>query len=73
LGVAREWRGRGIGTALLWQAFREFARRGKPHAGLVVDSYNRSGAQQFYVGVGMRVEREHQEYEKRVGKLEVGV
>ncbi|HSP55149.1 MAG TPA: GNAT family N-acetyltransferase [Dehalococcoidia bacterium] len=66
LAVAREWRGRGIGTALLREAFREFRRRGKPHAGLVMDSYNRSGAHQFYVGVGMRVEREYQEYEKAV-------
>lgn len=63
LGVAREWRGKGVGTALLRHAFREFARRGKRHAGLVVDSYNRSGAQEFYLGVGMRIEREHQEYE----------
>jgi mycothiol synthase len=67
LGVARDWRGRGVGTALLRHAFREFARRGKPVAGLVVDSYNRSGAQNFYLGVGMRIEREHQEYEKEVG------
>jgi mycothiol synthase len=72
LGVARDWRGRGIGTALLRHAFKEFARRGKPHAGLVVDSYNRSGAQRFYLSVSMRIEREHQEYEKTVGKLEVG-
>ncbi len=67
LGVARDWRGKGVGTALLQHAFREFARRGKPLAGLVVDSHNRSGAQKFYLGVGMRIEREHQEYEKRVG------
>jgi GNAT superfamily N-acetyltransferase len=67
LGVAREWRGRGVGTALLREAFREFARRGKPEAGLVVDSFNRSGAQEFYLSVGMRIEREHQEYELVVG------
>jgi ribosomal protein S18 acetylase RimI-like enzyme len=63
LAVAREWRGKGVGTALLRHAFRDFARRGKREAGLVVDSYNRSGAQKFYLGVGMRIEREHQEYE----------
>lgn len=66
LAVAREWRRRGVGAALLRHAFREFARMGKPHAGLVVDSYNRSGAQEFYIAVGMRVEREHQEYELEV-------
>jgi hypothetical protein len=27
---------------------------------------NRSGAHEFYLGVGMRIEREHQECEKRV-------
>ena len=63
LAVARDWRRRGIGAGLLRHAFGELARRGKPHAGLVVDSYNRSGAQEFYIAVGMRVEREHQEYE----------
>lgn len=66
LAVARDWRRRGLGRSLLRHAFREFARRGKPHAGLVVDSYNRSGAQEFYIAVGMRVEREHQQYEKVV-------
>lgn len=63
LAVARDWRRRGVGAALLRHAFREFARREKPSAGLVVDSYNRSGAQEFYIAVGMRVEREAQEYE----------
>jgi GNAT superfamily N-acetyltransferase len=67
LAVAREWRGHGVGAALLRHAFREFARRGKVDAGLVVDSFNRSGAQDFYIGVGMQVEREHQEFEKEVG------
>ena len=66
LAVARDWRRRGVGAALLRHAFREFARRQKKIAGLVVDSFNRSGAQEFYLRVGMSVEREHQEYEKRV-------
>lgn len=67
LAVAREWRRHGVGAARLRHAFQEFAPRGKPEAGLVVDSFNRSGAQRFYLGVGMRIEREHQEYEKEVG------
>lgn len=66
LAVARDWRRRGVGAALLRHAFREFARRGKPNAGLGVDSFNRSGAQDFYVAAGMHVEREYQEYEVEV-------
>ncbi len=66
LAVARDWRRRGVGAALLRHAFREFARHGKPNAGLGVDSFNRSGALEFYVANGMQVEREYQEYEMEV-------
>jgi ribosomal protein S18 acetylase RimI-like enzyme len=64
LAVDREWRGRGVGKALLRQAFAEFRERGRTTAALVVDSYNRTGARQFYEAIGMRVEREHVAYEK---------
>ena len=64
LAVARSWRGRGVGTALLRKAFAEFHRRGRPHVALVVDSRNRTGAKELYERAGMRVEREHTRFEK---------
>ncbi len=66
LAVAHEWRGRGVGTALLRKAFAEFHRRGRPHVGLVVDSWNRTGAKELYERAGMQVEREHTRFEKEL-------
>ena len=66
LAVARDWRRRGLGRALLRQAFGEFHRRGRNRVGLVVDSWNRTGAKEFYERAGMRVAREHTRLEKLV-------
>ena len=67
LAVAREWRRRGLGTALLRQAMSEFSRRGRRELGLVVDSWNRTGAKELYERAGMTVAREHVRYEKTLG------
>jgi mycothiol synthase len=64
LAVAREWRRRGLGTALLRQAMTEFSRRGRREIGLVVDSWNRTGAKEMYERAGMTVAREHVRFEK---------
>ena len=64
LAVARDWRRRGLGTALLRQAMSEFSRRGRKELGLVVDSWNRTGAKELYERGGMTVAREHTRYEK---------
>ncbi len=64
LAVRREWRGRGVGRALMQRVFADFYRRGQRKVGLVVDSYNRTGAKQFYESLGMCVERQHDRYEK---------
>lgn len=64
LAVARDWRRRGLGTALLRQAMVEFSRRGRRELGLVVDSWNRTGAKELYERAGMTVAREHVRYEK---------
>jgi mycothiol synthase len=64
LAVARDWRRRGLGTALLRQAMSEFSRRGRKELGLVVDSWNRTGAKELYERAGMTVAREHTRYEK---------
>ena len=59
LAVAREWRGRGLGLALLQHAFGEFYRRGLRRAGLAVDSENLTGATRLYQHAGMRKTREY--------------
>ncbi len=67
LVVRRDWRRRGIAIGLLREAFGEFYRRGQRSAGLVVDSFNRTGAKELYEHAGMRVERQHDGYEKKIG------
>jgi mycothiol synthase len=57
LFVRRPWRGRGLGRALLLEAFAELRRRGLPQAYLGVDSENPTGAMGLYESVGMTPER----------------
>lgn len=66
LGVRKAWRKRGIGLALLQHAFREFHRRGYPHASLGVDSENPTGATRLYERAGMRVVKEDVVHEKNL-------
>jgi ribosomal protein S18 acetylase RimI-like enzyme len=47
-------------------AFGEFHGRGYGKVGLVVDSFNQTGARLFYESLGMRLERQHDRYEKRL-------
>jgi mycothiol synthase len=64
LGVRRPWRRRGLGQALLLQAFAELRRRGKPRVGLGVDGSNPTGAVALYERVGMRVSRRYDHWQK---------
>jgi mycothiol synthase len=66
LGVRRPWRGRGLGRALLLNAFAEFKRRGLRRAGLGVDAENPTGATALYESVGMRAVGRFELYEKAV-------
>ena len=66
LGVRRPWRKRGLGTALLLEAFREFGRRGCTRVGLGVDAENTTGAVRLYERAGMHVERRSDTWEKRL-------
>ena len=70
LGVRREWRGRGLGLALLQHAFRELYRRGSQHVGLGVDASSLTGAVRLYERAGMYVLRKYSlhEIELRPGK-----
>ena len=57
LFTVRDWRGRGIGAALLADAFGRFWRSGRRSVGLGVDAQNDTGAQRLYERAGMRVQR----------------
>jgi GNAT superfamily N-acetyltransferase len=66
LGTRKPWRGRGLGRALLLNAFGEFYRRGETKVALGVDAGNETGATHLYESVGMRVVWQADVYEKRV-------
>jgi mycothiol synthase len=66
LSVRRPWRRRGLGMALLCQAFGEFYRRGTPVIELGVDSQNLTGATRLYERAGMRVLMGYDIYEKEL-------
>jgi mycothiol synthase len=54
LFTRRPWRRRGVGRALLLDAFQKFRDRGERSVGLGVDAENATGAFQLYESVGMR-------------------
>jgi ribosomal protein S18 acetylase RimI-like enzyme len=63
LGTLRDYRGRGLGRALLLTSFAEFQRRGYRKATLGVDASSPTGAVGLYESVGMRVVHEGWRYE----------
>jgi mycothiol synthase len=65
LVVHPEWRGRGIGKALLLETFGEFARRGILRITLKTDSINPTQAWRLYERLGFRKERTYEVFEKR--------
>jgi ribosomal protein S18 acetylase RimI-like enzyme len=54
LGVLKEYRKRGIASALLLQAMNSFRALGMDYAGLFVDSENETGALALYERLGFR-------------------
>lgn len=66
LGVARSWRGKGLGLALLNHSFGEFYRRGKSNVGLGVDVESLTGATRLYQRAGMHIAQESIVYEKEL-------
>ncbi len=66
LGVLREYRQRGLATALLHHSFGEFYRQGKQRVGLGVDAQNLTGALRLYERVGLRMYRQFNTYEKEL-------
>jgi mycothiol synthase len=59
LGVASEFRRRGVGAALIARSFELFAGEGLTHAMLGVDAANPTGAYGLYEGLGFRPLRKH--------------
>ena len=66
LAVRAPWRQKGLGMALLQQAFGEFYRRAIRQVGLSVDSENITGATRLYEQAGMRVTRQYDRYQKEL-------
>ena len=54
IGTRREWRGKGLASALLRASFGVFWRRGERVVALGVDSQNPTGATRVYEAAGMR-------------------
>lgn len=52
LGVLREWRKRGVATALLKQSFNAFLQRGFTHSAIGVDTASRTDAHRLYSNAG---------------------
>jgi ribosomal protein S18 acetylase RimI-like enzyme len=67
LGVRRHWRNRGLGQALLLQAFGAFYARGIHRIKLSVDSASLTNAPRLYAQVGMQVVQFYHIYRKELG------
>jgi GNAT superfamily N-acetyltransferase len=70
LGVGRDWRGRGLGSAILQYAFVELHKKGCKRVSLDVDAASLTGATRLYEKAGMSVYRQFDSYSKilRVGE-----
>jgi mycothiol synthase len=66
LGVAKAWRRRGLGEALLRTAFQALHARGLRRVGLGVDAENATGALRLYERAGMRKVRQADIWELQV-------
>jgi len=66
LGVRRPWRRRGLGLALLQQAFGAFYARGQHKVSLSVDAQSLTKAVQLYERGGMHPMRQYDYYEKEL-------
>ena len=66
VAVRRPWRHKGLGLALLYNAFGEFYRRGRRNIGLNVNADNPTGAVQLYDRAGMHIYHQFDTYEKKL-------
>lgn len=66
LGVRPQWRGLGLGMALLKHSFREFYSRSTTKVGLRVDAQNLTGATRLYERAGMHITQRFDIYGKEL-------
>lgn len=69
LGVAREFRSRGLGRLLLLTAFAVYAAKGRTTVGLGVDLTNPTGAYRLYESVGLTPAYEADVYERVLSEI----
>ncbi|MCC6309621.1 MAG: GNAT family N-acetyltransferase [Trueperaceae bacterium] len=67
LRVVPAWRRRGLGAALLADAFGACHALGKRRVGLTVDADSTTGAPELYLRAGMRVTQRYLVFEKELG------
>jgi len=67
ISTARQWRGRGVASALICATLREFARRGLSESALGVHVDNPTGAFALYSKLGFEVVSTAATFEKAVG------
>ena len=72
LAVLRPYRRKGVGAALLRQAFAIYAAKGRAEAGLGVDMANPTEAIRLYRAVGMHPLYEAEIYQREVRAASVG-
>lgn len=66
LGTKEQFRGRGVGTALLYKAFTDLKSRGAMKVTLDVDSDNATNAVRVYEKVGMRAEFSSEQWKTQI-------
>jgi ribosomal protein S18 acetylase RimI-like enzyme len=66
IGTLREWRGRGVASALIVRSLERFLAEGFTHACLAVDSDSPSGAPHLYAGLGFEPKHRWVTYELAV-------
>jgi mycothiol synthase len=64
ISTAREWRGKGVATALICESLRELESRGMDEAALGVHVENPHGAMRLYQKLGFAVQSRGAVYEK---------
>jgi ribosomal protein S18 acetylase RimI-like enzyme len=64
ISTAREWRGRGVASALICESLRELKQRGMEEAALGVHVENPHGAMRLYENLGFVVQDEGATYEE---------
>lgn len=67
LGVVRDWRGRGVATALIAHSIGVMEAEGLTHAVLMVDAENPTGAVSLYTGLGFEPVRRRITHQLVVG------